>query len=419
VPPALAGTIVSGLATGVPATSLVVPITRGTLHQIALAQGKLAATIVLTSLIATLGGGAVLNYELTPHRQIEHAKSDAFRTVDLLMAGNAADTANLTPVGVLDPTDQSTSADRMAADAVGNVYAVGRTWDQARRPHGIVREKYSGQSEWTTILDLPGVTRVSAVAVDALGNLYVGDDKWNVFKRSAGEATFSTTPVDHQTRATDRIECLTVAANGDVYVAGAISGHWIVRKQAFGAEVFTTIDDFVADESSPVADSNSPGASMALAVTVVQGGASGGVYVVGRGGRFVGTDSRNIAVHRSRWLVRKSIDGGRTWSTVDDFEPGGAAIPGNSEARSVCVDHAGNIYVAGRAETGNLYYAGERKGRSAMQTVGHWVTRKSATGNLNSWVVDDDFLLSTKNQCLRCFGRRRFGREHLRGRWIS
>src|SRR2546426_7362529 len=67
------------------------------------------------------------------------------------------------------------------------------------------------------------------------------------------------------------------------------------------------------------------------------------VYVAGET-YYVGSSPTNndIANH---WIVRRSMDGGLTWSLVDDFEPG------SMETRPVGItlDKAGNVYVVGMA----------------------------------------------------------------------
>src|SRR6185503_6180660 len=77
------------------------------------------------------------------------------------------------------------------------------------------------------------------------------------------------------------------------------------------------------------------------------------------------------------WLVRRSLDGGLTWQTVDLF-------PG--EARAVTTDTDGNVYVAGQNVGANVYLPGNN-GRS-------WIIRKSTDGGA-SWSTVDTFANSS------------------------
>ncbi|MCC6822720.1 MAG: hypothetical protein V9H26_02095 [Verrucomicrobiota bacterium] len=71
------------------------------------------------------------------------------------------------------------------------------------------------------------------------------------------------------------------------------------------------------------------------------------------------------------WTVRRSTDGGNTWATVDKFKLGNYM----SVAKGITADANGNLYVTGSAGKG------------------HWITRKSTTGGI-SWTTVDDFTLN-------------------------
>jgi hypothetical protein len=84
----------------------------------------------------------------------------------------------------------------------------------------------------------------------------------------------------------------------------------------------------------------------------------------------------------SAWLVRRSTDGGATWSTVDTFQLTGTK---SSVAMGIGADAAGNLYVVGSGHAVN-------KGI----TSNHWIVRKSTNGG-NSWVTVDDYQLVADN----------------------
>ncbi len=72
------------------------------------------------------------------------------------------------------------------------------------------------------------------------------------------------------------------------------------------------------------------------------------------------------------WKVRRSIDGGNTWATVDSYRY--LNSPYSSCARGVTADGNGHLYVTGFSAP-------------------HWITRKSTDGG-STWRTVDDFTIS-------------------------
>jgi len=69
--------------------------------------------------------------------------------------------------------------------------------------------------------------------------------------------------------------------------------------------------------------------------------ADGNLYVTG-------VTYDNDYIQPDQWYVRRSTDAGATWTTVDDFLPGGT--PGYSgDITGIAVDSAGDVYVSGQA----------------------------------------------------------------------
>ena len=150
---------------------------------------------------------------------------------------------------------------------------------------------------------------------------------------------------------------------GDVYVAGYADGYgWMIRK-GVGGQNFTTVDTL---------PSGGLGAS-SLFVHPVAGVLAAGQADVVINGKTV-----------RAWVVRRSLDGGATWQSVDTFygtKPGGAYYFGRANA--IGADSLGNIYVAGSLAIPNK-----------SSTSWEWVVRKSSDSGL-SWNTVDAFQLSS------------------------
>ncbi|MGZ3697147.1 MAG: WD40/YVTN/BNR-like repeat-containing protein [Bdellovibrionota bacterium] len=104
--------------------------------------------------------------------------------------------------------------------------------------------------------------------------------------------------------------------------AGAVR-HWIVRKSSDNGATWKTVDDF-----QYTAGLNSEPAAIASTST-------GDVYVAGYG---LGSNGFK------HWIVRKSADAGKSWSTIDDFVNSAGY---NSAALCLAVSTGGAISVGG------------------------------------------------------------------------
>lgn len=281
------------------------------------------------------------------------------------------------------PGQISSGLGAMATDAAGNVYAAGSVATTSKQ--GIVREKLSGSSTWTTIEDsnLGGSLAFNSIAIDQAGDIYVGgtsnynssnsiDNHWIVLERPAGGSSFSIVDsYDTSGLSGAGVSGLAIDGAGNVFAVGQTNTttttgkgknavtkteyYWTVRKQAGGQGAFTTVDNYQSTTSS---------ADTPTCATAITSGASAALYVAGYGGS-TGED----------WLVRKSTDAGATWSVVDSFQ---YASTYGSHAFAVAGDGAGDVYVVGN-------------GNSASSA--HWLVRESPNGGA-SWSTVDDYQLS-------------------------
>jgi len=273
----------------------------------------------------------------------------------------------------------------VAADAAGNVYAVGER-DASNGEHGIVREKPAGSATWITLLDNYNPPELSSgfgfnsVAVTPTGDLYVSGSSeyngWVVLERPAGQSEFSVVDVPPTSWKVNAD--LTVDSAGNVFAVGeapvqatitvnhkttTVSERgWVVRERRVGASSFSTVDQFLYSPSSPN-PTNSP-----YAVTA----GPGGIYVVGSADTGGGSPVEH-------WIVRKSADGGTTWATVDDYQWDPAAT---SRAEGITADAQGNVYVSGESVQRYVISTSKRGTTYGYRT--QWEVRKSTNGGV-SW----------------------------------
>ena len=125
---------------------------------------------------------------------------------------------------------------------------------------------------------------------------------------------------------------LAVAPNGIVFAAGYASEpdglrHALVRASADGGKTWSApLDDFTGGPGNDAY------------YNAVACDAAGDIYAAG-----VYYDDAGLGPNH--WVVRRSTDGGATWSTVDDY----VSDPNSSstQANAIAADAAGNVYVAG------------------------------------------------------------------------
>jgi hypothetical protein len=206
---------------------------------------------------------------------------------------------------------------------MGNIYVVGVGVSNSGH-RGVARKSSDGGASWTLVDDFAYPTGIGTefwkVGADALGNLFV------------------------------------IGTSLDT----ARVGHWLVRRSQDGGATWATVDDYLGPGNKAGAGADPSG------LLVLN---SGQIYVVGSGAitfSSIGKKTRGA----TDWVVRRSLDGGTTWTTVDDYE----FAPGTSEGVSVAQ--------AITASGSGLFAAGFAQGAS-------WIMRSSPTGNAGSWTTVD------------------------------
>ena len=277
----------------------------------------------------------------------------------------------------------------LAATPSGPIYAVGNNYSPpiAGGDQLVLSSSDSGNS-WSVLDDFAPPGRYvdffgafdlgGGITSDPAGNLYVsglsypdelsnGDAQWYVRRSTDGGATWTTVdnfvkaPVDANA---DDIGIAADAA-GNVYVSGCDfyqSGSyayplWTVRK-GVGGTSFSTVD--TVPNSRP---------------TEVFVHPTAGVFVSGMTTVTIKNQTS------SAWLVRRSTDGGATWSNVDTFQL--------SSSRSAVAMGIG-------ANASGIYVVGHAYNLNKGVTSSHWIVRQSTNGG-NSWTTVDDYQLVADN----------------------
>lgn len=261
------------------------------------------------------------------------------------------------------------------ADSLGNVFLGGSGTDFLGNFHGLVVQTDSTAAEWSLVGDLqpPAPYRTAdarGLSLDTAGNLYWSGTfagapcaksscpgpVW--FVRKSPDFGQSWMDVDTFVYAPGQLsDARGVASHpsGRTFVAGSANdshgkSHWIVRASDSGAAgTWSNADD-------------------------VPGAAGRGIKYIPNRGLFAVGFTEQTKTLSNGWLVRRSADGGVSWSTVDLHQ-----LP----KQSGWYQDAAALGLVGDAE-GNIYVAGSIK---AMVTVGRtasapaqWLIRHSTDG---------------------------------------
>jgi hypothetical protein len=319
--------------------------------------------------------------EGAPARDGETARSTVLTLLALVFSLSISHTALAQTWQTVDNyqyvAGQSAVNSGLAVAPSGVVYACGFAADGTNPTRGLVMASGDAGNTWSAPIDdffYPGmaVRNDGGIVSDSAGNLYVAGRYYGstgafyrfVRRSTDGGATWAT--VDTVTTSGYAIPLaagsITPDATGNVYVTEPIPGTWTVRK-GIGGTSFSTVDTF------------QPAGSQAQAVFAHP---TAGVFAVGSGTVFSKNNSSQA------WVVRRSLDGGVTWSTVDTYQAGSGQ---SASAYGMGGDAHGNLYVVGRAFVQNK-----------NSSTGHWQVRKSANGGTSWTTVDDYQLFNSGNQ---------------------
>jgi hypothetical protein len=264
----------------------------------------------------------------------------------------------------------------IALDSSGNIYVSGLSYDNdlVQPAERYVRRSTDGGATWTTVdnVVLPFVYGGSddvGIAIDATGDVYVSgrgsdaDQLWAV-RKGVGGTSYSTVDALPNSYAKDIFVHPTagifVVGQTQVTIKNTTSWAWLVRRSTDGGATWSNVDAFQLSSS------------LDSAAWGIGTDTSGNLYVVGSGNAPYRWGSF------PHWVVRKSTNGGNSWTTVDDYQ---LEANNYSQARCIAADAYGNLFVAGRGDQG----PNDGTSRNVR-----WVVRKSA-GGTDPWTTADVF----------------------------
>lgn len=279
----------------------------------------------------------------------------------------------------------------VAAVDDGVVFASGGADDASGVRHGFVRRSLDAGQSWVSVLDIPGIAQLATVTVGPSGRVVAaGPSNAGSWVAAVSEDGGTSWTVGNAWTGAGSPLAVVEDVAGRVFVGGYSIDtknrwHFFVRRSLDGGANWATVQDLV---------SPSGGSSVwALAATPA------GVFAASRYGN-------------TSWIVRRSTDGGQTWNTVDTYYSGST---GNFPY-GMTADANGNLFVTGVA----FISPGKNK-----PSVAHWITRRSVNGG-QTWTVVDDFVPGSSNMG-RAVAVDAFGRVFATGyvslngvsRWIT
>lgn len=322
-------------------------------------------------------------------------------------------------------TGATSSPRSIKVDASNNIYVLGYVFNSSFIASALVSKSTDGGTSWTTIDTFQLFSGYNSIGVnlviDSSYIYYLGygfdsntKSTWYARRSSDAGATWTTVDTFQLTANFNSVSnYMFVNSLSHIYTLGNAADatnktHWIIRKSTDHGTTWTTIEDYLM--SAPVSLGRNEARAMAA-------DSSGNLFVTGigqatnsdfdhwlikkssdqgstwslvddysyykKGGNNISSlayDANNNILYSagyeganySRWIVKKSLDQGNTWTTIDSFQ---LDTYRDAKAYKILLNN-GNIFVAGNATDINF--------------TGHWIVRKSSD-NGASWSIIDNW----------------------------
>jgi hypothetical protein len=273
----------------------------------------------------------------------------------------------------------ASKGNKIAVRPDGVIFNIGWIWLDAGGSYGAaVRASTDSGRTWQTqsINTTAGWTgtEYNALTFDPAGCLVTACEIWDpnpnnhknwIVQRSCDSGASFSWIDSYQEGHCPSAQDIAFSANGDLYVAGWARSFdepsvWAVRKSSDGGATWATVDL-----------QGTEGSNDAMAIACQP---NGNIFV----GGHMSYLSKRVAI--DRWIVKRSVNRGQTWTIVDTFQESSNCRSGVTAST---VDQAGNVYVAGWADN-----VGKRSGFT------DWIVRRSADNGI-TWTVVDSFTLAT------------------------
>lgn len=235
-------------------------------------------------------------------------------------------------------------ATAIAVDSLGNCYVSGFSFDNTGNfDYATIKYNHTGVPIWVSRYDAAFQTdKATSVATDGSGNSYVtgssrsasnGFDMLTI-KNNTNGGQFWTARYNGPVNGDDHAVSILTDGSGNVYVAGYSDGtgsgkdYVTVKYNSSGSQLWAS-------------RYNGPGNSHDILSSMIID-AQGNVYVTGKS-TGSGT-SEDIAT------IKYNSSGGQVWAIRYNGN-----LNDTDQAKSMCMDQSGNIFVAGKSKTSNRF----------------------------------------------------------------
>ena len=235
-----------------------------------------------------------------------------------------------------------------AADKNGNIFVVGEGIVNLGTPqyYWLVRKSSNAGNTWTTVDSMTGApgfyNEAAAIAVSSTNRIFVTGVthdgtkfEWPIRTSNDGGATWTSATTYASTNHA-RGYGIATDTGGSVFICGAAldnnnKNHWIIAKSTNNGTNWTEVDNYQMQ---------------------IDGDAECKTLALDKSGRLFSGGFASSAANGKHWIVKRANVDGSSWLLRDDFvHPSDSTIDANSSARSIAFDSANNVYVAGFGST--------------------------------------------------------------------